>query len=64
MDEIIAERQAEYEQDPETASNRADLLVNLISAAAAEGNSQIGWSEAENGTRKRNLALSQSELRG
>ena len=37
MDEIINERRLEFEQDPESASRRGDLLANLIAAAAGDG---------------------------
>jgi hypothetical protein len=62
MDEIIAERKQEYEEDPETASKRSDLLANLI-AAAAEDQEQED-SLLGNGKRKKGLSLNQDELRG
>lgn len=61
MDEIIAERKQEFEQDPEAASKRGDLLANLIAAAAEDGE---GGDQTVDGGKKKGLSLSQSDLRG
>ena len=59
------ERQLEYEQDPETTKKRGDLLANLISAAAEEQSDKtLQESGSGSGSKKRNLSLNQSELRG
>jgi hypothetical protein len=62
MDEIITERKEEYEQNPEPASERGDLLANLIAAAAEDRAKED--THTMDGTKKRGLSLSQSELHG
>jgi len=62
MDEMIAERKKEYEGDPEMASQRSDLLANLI-AAAAEDQVHEDPSQ-ENDRKKKDLSLNLEELRG
>ena len=68
MDEMIAERQEEFEQDPESVSKRGDLLANLIAAAAADNSEGAGSpndSKSVDSTGKRKgLSLNASELRG
>jgi hypothetical protein len=62
MDEIITERREEYEQDPESASNRGDLLANLVAAAVKDQDEESANTGAD--TKKKNLSLDQSEIRG
>jgi hypothetical protein len=62
MDEIITERREEYEQNPESTSKRGDLLANLIAAAAEDRDEED--THTRDGTKKRGLSLSQSELHG
>lgn len=66
MDEMIAERQEEFEQDPESVSKRGDLLANLISAAAAD-NSEESDNRNNSGSgsgKRKSLSLNANELRG
>lgn len=62
MNEFIAERKAEFEDDPERNAERGDLLTNLIAAAAEDSDVEGGKRIKANG--KKDLSLSESELRG
>ena len=59
INEFIAERKLEIENDTEATSTRGDLLTNLI-AAAAEDEESVSI----NVPGKKTLSLSESELRG
>jgi len=64
MDEMIAERKEEYEQDPESVSKRGDLLANLIAAAAEDDTGEGDSGRDANGAKRKGLSLNANELRG